>query len=801
MSADDPLRERSDTIDDPLAGMMEDPLFADPLFADTPKSKTTASPTSKKQEKDLMSALGGDMLDGFLGPPKKAAPKKPLGMPSPPPAHEKVSFADAETSVTAGGTAPISALEEAMLQAAADPLGAMGLGQQSEKPRTPLPYPTAHARTAKESVLPAKAAAARANQPSPEYTDLLDGEYVTAADHSQRLGEPSFGGGNGTLYVTNYRLLWEASNTRNMLPHHVRSIAVPFMSLMVMNERKESGGRHVWTFVKKWSAGVTLQVVLDLGVKADKLSAELHRIRAPGWAYTFPEEHAAAFKQKHAHAKLPAAELERLATVRRDKGVQEQNAAVVMETDRKMLPHIDGWKLYDIEAEAEGIGANWQVVDINDEDEKRGRKAYECCQTYPRRFIVPKGVYFGSTKVATGDEFHRGVTEVANFRSGRRMPVFCYKYNMAWMSAPSITRCSQPLIGPTGKRGYADEALLMAIKDTNIADQLVVIDCRPKMNAQANLVAGKGYERGEAYHFCDVRFLDIENIHVMRDSLNALLELLDKSYNKWGDTAETNSSHWIAQLDRCCWMEHIRMVIRAAVQSAKVVSPGGEQPGQSILVHCSDGWDRTPQITALTQILLDGEARTIRGLETLIEKEWCSFGHQIGPRTMNWYGTRPEKMDPEQFSPVFLQFIEAIHHIWCQFPEHFEFNQLFLLEILDHCTNGRSGTFLISFDKDREQQQLREKTLSVWTILNQDLDRFKNPWYVPQHRYTSSPIIPNFHVGKLKVWEAFYCRGAEVCAREDMLEKHTREVSELKESNAALKEEVARLRRERDQGS
>ena len=49
------------------------------------------------------------------------------------------------------------------------------------------------------------------------------------------------------------------------------------------------------------------------------------------------------------------------------------------------------------------------------------------------------------------------------------------------------------------------------------------------------MMAGKGYERGEAYSHCDVRFYDIENIHVMRNSLETLLELLAISHNPRGD--------------------------------------------------------------------------------------------------------------------------------------------------------------------------------------------------------------------------------------------------------------------------
>ena len=54
---------------------------------------------------------------------------------------------------------------------------------------------------------------------------------------------------------------------------------------------------------------------------------------------------------------------------------------------------------------------------------------------------------------------------------------------------------------------------------------LMIIDARPRTNAEFNRGKGGGYENtsaGGGYSTCDFVFLNIENIHVMRNSLEAL---------------------------------------------------------------------------------------------------------------------------------------------------------------------------------------------------------------------------------------------------------------------------------------
>jgi protein tyrosine phosphatase len=37
-----------------------------------------------------------------------------------------------------------------------------------------------------------------------------------------------------------------------------------------------------------------------------------------------------------------------------------------------------------------------------------------------------------------------------------------------------------------------------------------------------------------------------------------------------------------------------------------------EEHGRPVLVHCSDGWDRTPQIASLAQLMIDPFYRTLK---------------------------------------------------------------------------------------------------------------------------------------------------------------------------------------------
>ena len=126
--------------------------------------------------------------------------------------------------------------------------------------------------------------------------------------------------------------------------------------------------------------------------------------------------------------------------------------------------------------------------------------------------------------------------------------------------------------------------------------------------------------------------------------------------------------HWLSAIESTHWLEHIKCILSGAVRIVDKI----ENHRTSVMVHCSDGWDRTAQLTALSLILLDPYYRTLRGFQVVIEKEWLSCGHKFAQRV----GHGDDRHSDADRSPVFLQFIDCVwqvHVFWCTILLLFEF--------------------------------------------------------------------------------------------------------------------------------
>ena len=269
-----------------------------------------------------------------------------------------------------------------------------------------------------------------------------------------------------------------------------------------------------------------------------------------------------------------------------------------------------GWNVYDAEAEYKrmGIGIDsqdWRFTPLNNN--------FELCESYPRVLVVPQ--------ITSDDD----LKEVAEFRSKRRLPVLSWigrdKSNQA-----AILRSSQPCCGISGKQSHKDEeylATLIRINMSSVLEKLSIMDARPQVNAVANRTKGGGYENEDNYEKCEITFLNIHNIHVMRESLRKIYDM----------ALSPDDKNFLVNLENTKWLDHIKNIL---IGATKVVNKVYHNRS-SVLVHCSDGWDRTAQLTSLSMLMLDKYYRTLKGFEVLIEKEWLSFGHKFNLVSANPY--------------------------------------------------------------------------------------------------------------------------------------------------------------------
>ena len=415
----------------------------------------------------------------------------------------------------------------------------------------------------------------------------------------------------------------------------------------------------------------------------------------------------------------------------------------------------NGWDVYDAlrEFRRQGVPNDmWRVSYINEN--------YELADTYPKLFAVPKQVL---------DDDLRGI---ACFRSRNRLPVLCWIHPD---TQATITRCSQPLVGVSGKRNKDDEKYLQTIMDANAqSHRIYILDARPHVNAVANKARGGGYENEDFYQNADLCFCDVHNIHVMRESLRKLKDVC---------FPQIDDARWLSNIESTHWLEHIKQILAAAIRVADRI----ENHQTSVVVHCSDGWDRTAQMTALAMIMLDPYYRTIRGFEVLIEKEWLSFGHKFAQRI----GHGEEKHSDAERSPVFLQFIDCVYQMTRQFPNAFEFNEQLLITIMDHLYSCLFGTFLYNCECERDDNDVRTRTVSLWSYVNSQIEDYTNPLFASH--ISNYVIFPVASMRRLELWTAYYVRWNPSLHPQEPIHVRNRELLYLK---AQLEKRLKQLQAE-----
>lgn len=373
-----------------------------------------------------------------------------------------------------------------------------------------------------------------------------------------------------------------------------------------------------------------------------------------------------------------------------------------------------------------------------------GNADYSLCPTYPASLPVPAQI--------SDTVLHHA----AQFRIRQRFSLLSYVTGRPWCTV--LLRSSQPLVGLTGRRCIQDEKLIEAFKaaaravDGAVCKKLLIVDARPTTSALANTVIGAGVERLEFYEGAERVYLSLDNIHAVRDTHRKLTRALKRQ--KWQEGE--SQSGWLDQLQKI--LEGVKRILHAL-------------PSSHVLVHCSDGWDRTTQLVSLVQLCVDPFYRTVEGFRRLVAKDWLRAGHRFADR--NHHLLRPSSSssivdDEEAACPIFLQFIEVTVQLCRQYPLHFsELTDAVLLEIVDAAQAGR-GEFFGNCEADRGSTTAAAKPNAI---------KEEIPGHLPGrsssrvHSGSSSeeprgkreeklldPLLPHCEREKMILWPAYYKR-------------------------------------------
>jgi myotubularin-related protein 1/2 len=410
----------------------------------------------------------------------------------------------------------------------------------------------------------------------------------------------------------------------------------------------------------------------------------------------------------------------------------EQTTAFIFSVENPHL-HFGFWDIYNFprEMERQDISDRWHLSAINGPQ-------YHICTTYPALLYFPS--------ISTKDVLEAS----AEFRSRGRLPalVWISKKTRCWMM-----RSAQPLTGAQNRRSQEDESLLehaLSLAPPN--SDMVIFDARSFIAAGGNRFKGKGTEVPTNYKRCRLVYLDIPNIHAVRDSGDKLLEACLSSENE----------KWLSLVESTSWLNYVSLILKGSNLITRYMT----ERKWCALVHCSDGWDRTSQLCSLSQLMMDPFYRTIEGFIILIEKEWISFGHKFRHRLghPNYANER---------SPVFLQFLDCVYQILEQAPNEFEFTSKLLLRIAEHLHSEWFGTFITDSEMEKNEGGIMALTVSLWAHILAVKDEWINSNFKPNPE--QEVIVVEHNIRRLRLWQDFFLRYDSTSIQQNMETEEVRD--------------------------
>ncbi|XP_053254967.1 myotubularin-related protein 9-like isoform X3 [Podarcis raffonei] len=305
------------------------------------------------------------------------------------------------------------------------------------------------------------------------------------------------------------------------------------------------------------------------------------------------------------------------------------------------------------------------------------------------------------------------------------------------IAADVMLRSSQPLVGPNRKRCQKDELLLHAVLAGG--DRGFVLETRSAQAAKQARMLGGGTEHRSAYPGWKRFHRPLERGRPLQESFIKLVEACnDPSHSM---------DRWLSKLEASKWLYHVK----EALSTACLVAQCMDREEACVLVHGAEGTDTTLLVTALAQVILDPNCRTLTGFQGLLEREWIQAGH---PFCLRCAHSAYSHVRLKHEAPTFLLFLDCVWQLGRQFPLSLEFNEGFLLALFEHSYASPYGTFLCNNEKERKLCEVKEKTHSLWPWLNSKGEEFLNLLYA----HNPLVIWPSVEPQSLLLWQGLFLR-------------------------------------------
>ncbi|KRT82663.1 hypothetical protein AMK59_3380, partial [Oryctes borbonicus] len=174
---------------------------------------------------------------------------------------------------------------------------------------------------------------------------------------------------------------------------------------------------------------------------------------------------------------------------------------------------------------------------------------------------------------------------------------------------------------------------------------------------------------------------------------SSFVKLRDLCNPSSGRLFKQQDNKFYSLLESTKWLQYVSMCLQNAVNGAHYLT----WENSTVVLQEGNGRDMNCVISSLIQLILDPHWRTIRGFQSLIQKEWIVLSHRFTMRL----GLIDK--DCGEAAPYFLLFLDCTWQLLQQYPTAFQFSETYLTTLWDSTYTTIFDTFLFNCEYGRQK--------------------------------------------------------------------------------------------------